>query len=88
MGKEGCLRPFRVEVSWKLEIALQYPQEAARSLLLLSLLQNNGDLAFAPGDFAGDFLFKKLNMSEMGIIGQFQNIRFVLFEILVQFGDA
>lgn len=56
-------------------------------IAILRVLQNGSNLSFAPGDLARDFLFNKLNLTQVSIVGQFQNIRFVLFQILVQFGN-
>jgi hypothetical protein len=53
----------------------------------LCILQDHGDLPFAPGDLAGNFLFDKRDMPQVCIISKLQNIRFILFQILVQFGD-
>lgn len=72
--------------------ALQHTPPQARQftdndrVAFLHLLQNGCNLAFAPGDFARDFLFDELSMPQVRLIGQIQNIEFVLFQILVQFG--
>ncbi|GCE06748.1 hypothetical protein KDAU_40770 [Dictyobacter aurantiacus] len=43
---------------------------------------------FPPGNFARNFLFNELDMAEMQVVSQFQNVHFILFQALVNFGDS